>query len=292
MLPRLTAMTRSIRSAGCLIIGDEVLNGKILDTNLFEFAKFCFNELSVPLKKTIVCGDDTEDIIQSLEILRQNKCDFIVTSGGIGSTHDDITYEALSLAFHLQCLLDSETVDKMHALRGPYLLLLSKSQLDSFYRMATLPQASDDVSVLKLFTDESLWVPIVGINEQVYVLPGVPQLFKKLLTGLGASLKDRVKPEKFTRFFVQTTTGESSLAPFLSDLQNHCNTIHGPGKIKLGSYPHFNWKINTISIIGDSSVSSGDLRLVVDKVIKNVGENAKEITLQEEEYMTTNEPQP
>lgn len=291
MLPHLSAMTRSIRSAGCLIIGDEVLNGKILDTNLFEFAKFCFNELSVPLKKTIVCGDDKQDIIKSLEVLRQSKCDFIVTSGGIGSTHDDITYDSLSLAFQLQCGLDSETVAKMHALREPYLLLLTKPQLDSFYRMATLPQSSKNISVLKLFTDESLWVPIVGINEQVYILPGVPQLFKKLLTGLGASIRDRVVSEKYTRFFVKTTTGESSLAPFLSTLQDQCNSEHGQGKIKLGSYPHLNWKINTISIIGDSAVPLRDLRRVVAIVIQNIGENAEEISVEEEEHMSIHEPE-
>ncbi|GEQ72009.1 hypothetical protein JCM33374_g5695 [Metschnikowia sp. JCM 33374] len=291
MISRLKSMTRSIRSAGCLIIGDEVLNGKILDTNSFEFAKFCFNELSVPLKKTIVCGDDKQDIIQSLEVLRKSDCDFIVTSGGIGSTHDDITYDALSSAFQLQCQLDSETVDKMHALREPYLSSLSKAQLGAFYRMATLPQPSKDVSVSKLFTDQSLWVPIVGINEQVYILPGVPQLFKKLLTSLGASVKDRVISEKFTRFFVKTTTGESSLAPYLSALQDQCNSKHGNGKIKLGSYPHMNWKINTISIIGDSSVSLEDLRIVVEEVLANIGENASEISVEEEEHMSTNDPQ-
>ena len=97
--------------------------------------------------------------------------------------------------------------------------------------------------------------------------------------------------EKFTRFFVKTTTSESNLAPFLAGLQEKCNVKHGQGKIKLGSYPHFNWKINTISIIGDIAVSLEDLRLVVDDVLANIGENAKEITVEEEEHMTTNEPE-
>ncbi|KAM9911137.1 hypothetical protein OXX59_007349 [Metschnikowia pulcherrima] len=291
MISRLSTMTRAIRSAGCLIIGDEVLNGKILDTNSFEFAKFCFNELEVPLKKTIVCGDDKQDIISSLEILRQSNCELIVTSGGIGSTHDDITYDAISQAFNLSCRLDSETVSKMQVLRGKYLSSLSKPQLEAFYKMATLPQSSENVAVSKLFTDESLWVPIVGIDEQVYVLPGVPQLFKKLLAGLGESIKGRVVSEKLTRYFVKTTTSESNLAPYLSGLQDRCNVKYGVGKIKLGSYPHFSWRINTISIIGDSSVSNKDLRLVVDDLLQNIGYDAKEISAEEENHMSTNEPE-
>lgn len=101
MFRNLNRMASSIKSAGCLIIGDEVLNGKILDTNSFEFAKYCFKELSIPVKKTVVCGDDADDIIRSLKVLTDENCDFIVTSGGIGSTHDDINgsvHRALNLA--------------------------------------------------------------------------------------------------------------------------------------------------------------------------------------------------
>lgn len=279
----------SIRSAGCLIIGDEVLNGKILDTNLFEFAKYCFLELSVPLRRTIVCADNEQDIIKSLRSLRDDNCDFIVTSGGIGLTHDDITYSSLAHAFGLQCKLDQETVAKMHQLRGNYLSLLSPSQKDAFYRMATIPQSSADVEVLKLYTHESLWVPIVGINNQVYILPGVPTLFKRLLHGLGEALKERVVPKHYRRYYVSTRTNESNLAPFLTQLQDKCDATHNY-TIKLGSYPHFNWKINTISIIGDETVAVEDLRQIVSEVIAGVKGGAKEITAEEEDHMCTHEP--
>ncbi|WPK25601.1 hypothetical protein PUMCH_002922 [Australozyma saopauloensis] len=286
----LANMARLIRSAGCLIIGDEVLNGKILDTNLFEFAKFCFSELCVPLKKTVVCGDDHSDIVASLQVLRNAECDFIVTSGGIGSTHDDITYDAIAAAFNVPCTLDLETVAKMNALRGDYLLKLTQPQRDAFYRMATIPQASESVPVLKLFTDKSLWVPIVGVNEQVYILPGVPQLFKRLLSGLGESVKPRVIQLKCNRYFVKTTTGELSLAPYLTALQQRCNETYGPGAVKLGSYPHLNWRINTISIIGEEAVPIDALRSIVAEVVANIGENAAEITSEEEDLMSTTEP--
>lgn len=284
-------MARSIRSAGCLIIGDEVLNGKILDTNSFEFARFCFNEICVPLKKTIVCGDDHNDIVSSLQVLRNADCDFIVTSGGIGSTHDDITYDAIAAAFGVPCALDQETVIKMNTLRGDYLNKLSGPQKDAFYRMATIPQATETIPVLKLFTDKSLWVPIVGVNHQVYILPGVPQLFKRLLGGLGESLQPRIIPQKCSRYFVKTTTGELSLAPYLTALQILCTEKYGPGAIKLGSYPHLNWKINTISIIGESSVPLDVMRSIVAEVVANIGENAAEITMEEEDHMSTSEPE-
>lgn len=265
-----------------------MLNGKILDTNSFEFAKFCFKELAIPVKKTIVCGDDITDIKNSLNTLRQEKCDFIVTSGGIGSTHDDITYDALALAFNTSCELDQETVTRMHKVRSEYLDSLPKPQLEAFYRMATIPVATEETPVKKIFIDDTLWVPIVEINSQVYVLPGVPQLFKKLLHGLKPWLKERAVSQNFRRFFVKTKVGESTMAPFLSKLQEKCNELHGSQKLKVGSYPHMNWRINTISIIGDKSILELDLRKVVQEVIDNV--NGEEISAEDEDYMTFNEP--
>lgn len=286
-IPRMS----SIKSAGCLIIGDEVLNGKILDTNLFEFAKLCFHELSVPLKKTVVCGDDKADIIRLLQILRDEKCDFIVTSGGIGSTHDDITYDALSEAFNVPCELDTVTVHRMHELRDLYLKTLGKPQLQAFYRMATLPQLTPEVPVQKLFTDEKLWVPIVEINEQVYVLPGVPELFKKLIKGLVPIIKPRVVSKQYSRFYVSTLTNESNMAPFLSGLQNRVDAKYGVQQVKIGSYPHFTWRSVTISIIGDSSVPEDELRSVVAEVVANIGGDAQEISAERENDITTHDPE-
>lgn len=284
-------MASSIRSAGCLIIGDEVLNGKIRDTNSFEFARFCFNNLSVPLKKTVVCGDDRADIVRSLQFLRDENCDFIVTSGGIGSTHDDITYEALAEAFLVPCELDQQTVNRMHLLRSAYLALLSPSQLKAFYRMATFPLSTSTVSVLKIYTDKSLWVPIVSINEQVYVLPGVPELFKRLIGGLAPVIKPRVVLNQYRRYFVSTLSHESNIAPFLDSLQQKCDDKFGPQQVKVGSYPHFTWRSVTISIIGESAVAEPELRSVVEEVLANVGGNAEEISAEREDYITTHDPE-
>lgn len=282
----------SIRSAGCLIIGDEVLNGKILDTNSYEMAKYCFNSLAIPLKRTIVCGDDKNDIVESLRRLQSDKCDFIVTSGGIGSTHDDITYEALAAAFGTSCALDEDTVSRMHTLRGSKLEKFSKLELNAFYKMATLPKPSPSLEVLKLFTYDSLWVPIVGLNNQVYVLPGVPELFKKLLTGLGESIKPRIVENKQLRYFVLTRSSESHMAGFLSDLQDAVDLKYGAGKVKIGSYPHMTWGTVTISVIGDTSVPETELREIVAKVVENVGGEAKEISADEEDHITRNDPSP
>lgn len=82
-----TAKERSkamIHTAGCIIIGDEVLGGKTVDTNSAYFAKFCF-KLGIALKRIEVIGDDEEEIVEAVRRMSSNY-DFVVTSGGIGPT--------------------------------------------------------------------------------------------------------------------------------------------------------------------------------------------------------------
>jgi molybdopterin biosynthesis enzyme len=82
------AMTRRtdglIATAGCIIIGDEVLGGKTQDTNSNFFAKYCFKH-GIALKRIEVIPDDEADIIETVRRMSSNY-DFVITSGGIGPT--------------------------------------------------------------------------------------------------------------------------------------------------------------------------------------------------------------
>ncbi|KAF3156826.1 hypothetical protein TWF751_002593, partial [Orbilia oligospora] len=80
-----SAPVRMIQTAACLVIGDEVLNGKIVDTNSPFFAKYCFS-LGLDLKRVEVIPDDEADIIEAVRRMSE-KYDFVVTSGGIGPTY-------------------------------------------------------------------------------------------------------------------------------------------------------------------------------------------------------------
>ena len=93
---------RPIRTAACLIIGDEILSGdarlpppphppacweltppQTVDTNSSYFAKYCFN-LGIDLKRIETIADDEDEIIEAARRLSA-RYDLLVTSGGIGS---------------------------------------------------------------------------------------------------------------------------------------------------------------------------------------------------------------
>ena len=79
------------RTAAALIIGNEILSGKIVDTNTTFLARGLF-ELGIELRRVVVCPDEVPTIAHELSDLRDNH-DMVFTSGGVGPTHDDVTID-------------------------------------------------------------------------------------------------------------------------------------------------------------------------------------------------------
>ncbi|ODV83369.1 hypothetical protein CANARDRAFT_29996 [[Candida] arabinofermentans NRRL YB-2248] len=240
----LTAKTFPVvKTAACIIIGDEVLNSKIIDTNSRFFAKFCYDK-GIELKKITIIGDEEQDIIETVRQF-DAKYDLIVTSGGIGPTHDDITYSAIAKAYNLEMKFHQESFDRYVSMRGSdRLLKFDDDQLSAFKRMFILPYHS---TLVNNFYVNSRWVPIVSINGKLNILPGVPSIFEHLLTeGLAPHL--RTPKSSYKTFYVVTNLSEALIAPNLSQEQDIIQKRGLP--LKIGSYPHFEKQVNTISISG------------------------------------------
>jgi molybdopterin-biosynthesis enzyme MoeA-like protein len=100
-----------------------------------------------------------------------------------------------------------------------------------------------------LFVADDMWVPIAVVNGNVHILPGVPRLFERLLLNLKPLLVPRLAdPEgKGTfRFLFSTPLPESAVAPFLTELAAKVE----PRGVKVGSYPRWGKKRNTVTLVG------------------------------------------
>ncbi|KAF5017315.1 hypothetical protein F66182_10763 [Fusarium sp. NRRL 66182] len=246
--------TRTISTAACLIIGDEVLGGKTVDTNSAYFAKWCFN-LGINLKRVEVIEDDEGEIVEAVQRM-SDRYDFVVTSGGIGPTHDDITYQSIAKAFNLPLKLHQETYEKMKLLSKPR---PNQPQFDwdidsparrAKLRMAELPtDESRDVKKQALFPSEDLWVPVSVVNGNIHILPGIPRLFQGLLEGLKPYILPRLTDPQGKgthRLLFATPLPESGVADYLTTLAAKV----GPKGIKVGSYPRWGKKNNTVTLVG------------------------------------------
>ncbi|KAF6229148.1 hypothetical protein HO133_007263 [Letharia lupina] len=262
---------RMIHTAGCIIIGDEVLGGKTVDTNSAYLAKFCF-KLGMNLKRIEVIGDDEGEIVEAARRMSDNY-DFVVTSGGIGPTHDDITYQSVAKAFELKLVEHQEALDRMKKLSKPhpsqpnFSYDVPSPALEAKKRMIRLPMdTSRDDEGQVLFVDESLWVPVSVVNGNIHILPGVPRLFEKLLEGLKPGLVPRLTdPEGkgVYRILISTPMAESAVATYLTELAGE---VESKG-VKVGSYPRWGRKRNSVTLVGRDE---DYLLSLVEEVEKNV----------------------
>lgn len=199
------------RTAAALIIGNEILSGKIADTNTAFLARGLF-ELGIELRRIVVCPDEVEIIREDLTELRLAH-DLVFTSGGVGPTHDDVTIEGVAASF-ARPVVRSEAVEKM--IRDYY----GDRATDAHFRMANMPEGAEMIR-----SSEAPWPTVV--IENVFVLPGVPEIFELKFKDLRKRLDEG---HVFHSRAVYTLSGEGEIASLLERIADGF-----PG-VMVGSY--------------------------------------------------------
>jgi molybdenum cofactor synthesis domain-containing protein len=202
-------------TAAVLIIGDEILSGRTQDVNLNAIATY-LGAYGVDLAEARVVADDEADIIAALDALRA-RYDYVVTTGGIGPTHDDITADCVAKAFGVALEEDAEIIAAMTARFG-------EPPNAARRRMARIPVGGSKV------VNPVNGPPGFQIGN-VFVLAGVPSIMRGMLQDVGHRLKGgkvviarTVRVEGF---------GEGVIAaPLEAVAKNHPTE-------SLGSYPFF-----------------------------------------------------
>ena len=198
-------------TAGILVIGNEILSGKVVDTNSPYLCEQ-LRELGVDVERILTIPDVIETIAAEVKMMSQTY-DFVFTSGGIGPTHDDMTIDAIAVAFGRALEQNESIADRMQRGTGK---VLNESQL----KMAQVPEGA------VLLGSGDLWFPLV-IVENVYIFPGIPELLKKKFD----SVRDRFRGVPFVLRHVYVTRRESDIAESLHELLTEFP------ELALGSYP-------------------------------------------------------
>ncbi len=201
------------RTAGIVVIGDEILSGTFADEN----AQFLIRELrglGVELRRITVIPDDLPDIADT--VLRfAARVDCVFTSGGVGPTHDDVTMAGIARGFGVGVVRSPDLEAKV---RGYWGAKLAEPNL----RLADVPDGAELV-----YGTDGVW-PVVAFRN-VYILPGVPALFKRKFQDISARF--RAAPVTLAKVYV--AADEGAIAPSLDAV------VAAFGDVKLGSYPRF-----------------------------------------------------
>lgn len=216
-----------MKSAALIVIGDEILTGKVKDENSFVFAKTMF-EHGVRVPRIIVIPDDI-DIIARTVAEYSLHFDYVCTSGGVGPTHDDMTFDGIASGFSLPLVEHHEALSyfqaaQQRANRGDVVSAAQK-------KMLCFP------SPCQVFFIEPLWLPLVVVKN-VYIYPGVPYLFEKLMTGL----VHLFEAGKFFREILFTDRSEAKIAFDLKKIADQNPDV------SIGSYPQMPGKSYNVMV--------------------------------------------
>jgi molybdenum cofactor synthesis domain-containing protein len=200
------------RTAAVLIVGNEILSGKIQEGNLIELARL-LRSLGIELGRVVIVPDDVETIADAVSTL-SSSFDHLFTSGGVGPTHDDVTLEGIARAFGVPV----ETRPEILALYKKY---YGDKLNEGHIRLAGAPRGAK-----LLTTSASPWP--AAVMKNVWILPGIPEVFRMKLPIVREHL-DKGIP--FITRAVFTKMDEPDLKPLLDDVvQKH-------PEVDVGSYP-------------------------------------------------------
>jgi len=198
-------------TASIVIIGDEILGNKFVDENTPYLLQKCA-ELNLQVQSVQIIPDTLERISTTVGE-EANRSTYVFTTGGVGPTHDDLTFEGVAKAFNVETFHHPELV----ALLQKHGTKLTNASL----RMAQVPIGTELLPTSRGF-------PQVKINN-VFIFPGVPSLLKAKFEAIEHLLVGR---KKF-HAKVYLDTHETVIAEKLTQIQESLHSVN------LGSYPRF-----------------------------------------------------
>ena len=213
-------------------IGNELLIGKTLNTNAHWLAKR-ITSLGLKVNRITVVGDDVKQIAESLKEAASRNPQFIVTTGGLGPTFDDKTFEGIAEAFKCELKVDPRALKMIREKYVEYAQEMDRREFEltpARMKMATIPEGAEPLN------NPVGTAPGISIRQRelaVFALPGVPSEMKAIFE---ESLLPMLKATagNLTYFEMSLFVSgimESEIAPFID------NVMHDNPHIYIKSHP-------------------------------------------------------
>ena len=237
-----------------LIIGNEILSGRTPDANLNYIAKHLVAK-GVTVREAQVVPDLEDVLVDRINALRASY-DYVLTTGGIGPTHDDITAECVAKAFEVPLIIHEEIASRIRGQRP-----VPEDVMRNRLLMARVPEGATLI-------ENSTGGPQGFQIENVYVMAGIPFVLQNMLPNIDFQGGAIVQSKSIKAYL-----GESNVAAELSEIQNqHAN-------LDIGSYPFTSEsRYGTVLVIrGTDSVEISKAAEKVKAMIVAQGETPEDV---------------
>ena len=209
--------------------GDEVLTGKIVNTN-FAYISQKLEDVGLSVRWETTVGDDRESLLRAFELAAQ-RADAVIVNGGLGPTVDDLSQEIAAQAAGVDLVLSEEWLTRME----DFFRRRSRVMPPNNKKQAMLPAGAELIDN-PIGTACGFAVDIG--KARFYFTPGVPRELKRML-------EEQLVPRLLARSGLQTTIhlkrfhsyglGESHVDALLAGVE----TLVPDGSVKLGFRAHY-----------------------------------------------------
>jgi molybdenum cofactor synthesis domain-containing protein len=209
-------MTERIWTAALAVIGDEILSGRTHDKNIAQVASW-LQVQGIRLSEVRVVPDVEDRIVDAVNALR-TRYDYLLTTGGIGPTHDDISVDAVAKALGVSVVVHPEArriLEDYYTSRGG----LNPARL----RMARVPEGAS------LIENRMSGAPGIHVAN-IYMMAGVPHIAAQMLDALTGTLEGGA-------LLLSETVGGYIKESEVADLLRETERAHP--QCSIGSYPFF-----------------------------------------------------
>jgi molybdenum cofactor synthesis domain-containing protein len=234
-------MTERIYTAAVIIIGNEILSGRTQDTNLRDIA-ITVGGWGIRVTEARVVPDVEAAIVSTVNKLR-SRHDYVFTTGGIGSTHDDITAECIAKAFGVPLIEHPQIADLIRKYKA------SPEVIAAAMRMALVPEGAGLI-------DNLSGGPPGFFMGNVYVMAGIPSVMRAMLGSLATKLTGGAVVQSQS---ISGYVSEPAIAEPLRRLQAEYMGVD------IGSYPFFRE-----GKIGTTLVARGTDQAMIATVVEKI----------------------
>ena len=198
-------------TAGIIIIGNEILSGKVTDIN----SPYLCRELRIlgVEVKEIITIPDIPEVIGKTALEFSKRFDWVFTSGGIGPTLDDVTVASIAKEFGVSLYESPLIMEAIYKYRGDKLT-------DAHRRMAMIPEGSELIEYKEGRPPQLQF-------QNIFIFPGIPEFLKIRFSGI----KERFKTTPIVMKEIFLKADEGDIAASLDETQE------AYPELQLGSYP-------------------------------------------------------
>lgn len=267
--------TLKMKTAGIIVIGDEILKGQVADQNIAFLAPRLHN-LGIKLRKVSIISDSVEEIAKEVAEF-SSKYDTVITTGGVGPTHDDVTYEGVAAAFG-ESVVVSQDIVKFWS----HFTLDPKGKNASTIKLTSIPKSAvvlyPDVPKSSVAKGQ---FPVVTMKN-VIIFPGVPKFLKIIFNALEGTYFSSHGVVFYNKTIYLNTSEQQ-----ITDVLNDAVLKYSPG-VQFGSYPKYDNDYYRV-IITLESENMAEVNKAHDYLVSQLDENwlAKDGDLLGNAYINT-----